>query len=295
MANVQAQEATPAACCQNCGSPLAGRFCHDCGQRHDPHPHSLRHFSLELFEGLSHADSRFWRTIWTLLAKPGQLTLDFFTGRRERYLPPIRLYLIISLVLFALVPLLPSGDVAQFNADVATAVHNADPQTDECVNFDLKDGDAAPAPWLTTFAERLKPACNDIVNNGGRRIGTALQHNLPRMLFLLLPLIALCMSLLYWHPRRYYVEHVLLLVHNHAFVFSALILNALLGLLPYLGGLASGGFLIYGLWYLYASMRRYYGQSRRRTMAKMAAILLSYGLLAIVLLTGTLLITAITL
>lgn len=292
---MQAQDASPAACCQNCGAPLAGRFCHDCGQRHDPHPHSLRHFIFELFEDLSHADSRFWRTMWTLLARPGQVTLDFFAGRRGRYLPPIRLYLVISLVLFAAVPLLPNSDFAQLNTEVAGAVHKAEPQTEECVNFDLKSGDAAPPAWLQTFAQRLKPACEDMLKNNGHRIGAAMMHNLPRMMFVLLPLIALCMTLLYWHPRRYYVEHVLLLVHNHAFLFSALILHSLLSYIPFVGSAATAVLGLYGLWYVYASMRRYYGQSARRTLAKYVALAFSYGALGLVLLTVTLTLSAISL
>ena len=41
-------------------------------------------------------------------------------------------------------------------------------------------------------------------------------------MFVFLPLLALVMKLLYWRPRRYYVEHLLFLVHNHAFVFLAM-------------------------------------------------------------------------
>ena len=46
-------------------------------------------------------------------------------------------------------------------------------------------------------------------------------HNIPRAMFMFLPLLALVMKLLYWRPKRYYVEHLLFLIHNHAFVFLA--------------------------------------------------------------------------
>jgi hypothetical protein len=196
--------------------------------------------------------------MWTLLAKPGQLTLDFFAGRRGRYLPPIRLYFVISVALFALVPLLPNSDFARINTQVAGAVHDAEPQTDECVNFDLKSGDAAPPAWLQTFAQRLHPACEDVLKNGGHRIGSAM-------------------------------------LHNHAFLFSALILNALLGYIPFMGSAATAVLGLYGLWYLYASMRRYYGQSARRTLAKYVALALVYGVLGVMLLTVTLTLSAISL
>ena len=255
----------------------------------------MRHFIFELFEDLTHADSRLWRTLWALVAKPGHLTREFFAGRRQRYLPPISLYLILSVVLFALLSVLRQGNEISINTKVAEAVQQEGGTDDSCVKFDLTDGDGTPAQWMTQLAERIKPACEDILHSQGKHIREAMAHNLPRMLFVLLPLIALCMSLLYWHPKRYYVEHVLLLVHNHVFVFSGLILLAVLGSVPWLGDVLGVVLPIYALWYLYASMRRYYGQSRRRTLSKLMAVLVCYGQLALVLLSATLLISAITL
>src|SRR5436190_18919279 len=78
--------------CANCGAPLAGEYCTECGQRHEPHVHSVTHFAAEALESITHADSRLWRTLWFLLAKPGRLTLEFFAGHRVSYLPPVRLY-----------------------------------------------------------------------------------------------------------------------------------------------------------------------------------------------------------
>ena len=57
-------------------------------------------------------------------------------------------------------------------------------------------------------------------------------HNIPRAMFVFLPLLALSMKPLYWRPKRYYVEHLLFLIHNHAFVFLVLALTALLDMIP---------------------------------------------------------------
>src|ERR1044072_1269710 len=86
--------------CENCGAPLSGEYCAACGQRHEPHVHSLGHFAGEAFESITHADSRLWRTLGYLLVKPGRLTREFFDGRRARFMPPFRLYLVISLLFF---------------------------------------------------------------------------------------------------------------------------------------------------------------------------------------------------
>ena len=86
--------------CENCGNEVTQRFCGACGQRREPPVHSLWHFSQVATEDLTHADSRLWRTLGALLFKPGRLTAEFLAGRRARYLPPVRLYLVLSVLFF---------------------------------------------------------------------------------------------------------------------------------------------------------------------------------------------------
>src|SRR5512140_1528243 len=92
--------------CANCGAPVASRYCGECGQRVEHAIHSVRHFMLEVAEDLTHADSRLWRTMGALLFKPGFLTAEFLAGRRVSYLPPLRLYLVLSVVYFLITGLL---------------------------------------------------------------------------------------------------------------------------------------------------------------------------------------------
>ena len=89
--------------------------------------------------------------------------------------------------------------------------------TEFCEEFEKPD---------PTRATRTTPSCTrpaaKIAEDGGRELGEAVVHNIPRAMFVFLPLLALVMKPLYWRPKRYYVEHLLFLVHNHAFVFLAL-------------------------------------------------------------------------
>src|SRR5688500_291421 len=87
--------------CANCGAKLDGEYCAACGQRHEPHIHTVAHFASEAVESISHADSRLWRTLWYLFSRPGFLTREFFAGRRVAYLPPFRLYLVLSVLFFS--------------------------------------------------------------------------------------------------------------------------------------------------------------------------------------------------
>ena len=71
----------------------------------------------------------------------------------------------------------------------------------------------------------MRKACMQYLADNGRSVREAFYHALPRAMFLFLPLLAVVMKLLYRRPRHYYVEHLLLLVHNHAFVFLLVTLS----------------------------------------------------------------------
>lgn len=149
------------------------------------------------------------------------------------------------------------------------------------------------------WSERLQPAmrkaCMQYLADNGGSVREAFYHALPRAMFLFLPLLAVVMKLLYRRPRHYYVEHLLLLVHNHAFVFLLVTLSWLVQrALPASSpadiaiSLLQLAVQIYLALYVYWSMRRVYGQGRLLTVAKFlvmsGAYIVSAGLM--VLLTG---------
>jgi hypothetical protein len=104
-------------------------------------------------------------------------------------------------------------------------------------------------------------------------------HNIPKAMFVFLPLLALAMKPLYWRPKRYYVEHLLFLIHNHACVFLVLAILALLEKIPRVGdhlGLLEFAMWIYIAWYLYRGMRNVYQQRRGITVAKYFVVGFAY-------------------
>jgi hypothetical protein len=106
------------------------------------------------------------------------------------------------------------------------------------------------------------------------------------------------MRLLYWRPKRFYVEHLLFLVHNHAFVFLAFAILAQSLRIPLVGkhlGLLSGVIWLYVIYYMFRAMRVYYGQSRALTLGKYVAIGFAYICAAAIVLAGTALYSAVTL
>ena len=329
--------------CANCGQPLAGEYCAACGQRHEPHVHTVGHFAGEAFESISHADSRVWRTLLYLLTKPGFLTREFFAGRRVRYLPPFRLYLVISVLFFLVVGIGGGNDdeVAIEKPRTAEEIAAVSAVADQFATQNFAgmsdDARAKVAQQLRSIAAKQKaeleaqktPAAapggkpdedgaskDDDVNimtgegvengiagfckdfrtanatdktpdNANRRnvlrwckrfeergvgaVGEGIAHNIPRAMFVFLPLLALCMRLMYWRPKRYYVEHLLFMVHNHAFVFLALALVMLIGMIPGVGDYAWPLYwatFFYMAWYIYRAMRNVYQQGRALTIIK---------------------------
>jgi hypothetical protein len=141
-------------------------------------------------------------------------------------------------------------------------------------------------------------ACQKILTKGGRELGQSVVHNLGRAMFVFLPLLAGFMKLLYWRPRRYYLEHLLLLLHNHAFVFLWLSIWLLathwLSSQGWTGlfSLAMGAYLVR---YLYRSMKLVYAQSGSRTFLKFTVLLSAYLVCGLIMLLATTLFSAVTL
>jgi len=286
-----AAPATPR--CDNCGASVPERYCGNCGQRVEPPVHTLWHFIQVAAEDVTHADSRLWRTLWALLFKPGYLTHEFLAGRRARYLPPVRLYLVLSVVFFIwfsatnqkmTVLQLDAPPSAGSGAAAAPGRHEYGPmakaepgespqQRAERVCPDL----GHQGPWQDVILRRVTHACRLVVLDNGSSVRDAFLHNLPRAMFLFLPLLAGGMMLVYWRPRHYYVEHLLLFVHNHAFGFLLLLLAAgVSALLPVAASWVRFALCLYIPWYVYRSMRVVYGQGRWLTFGKLLPLSLFY-------------------
>ncbi|MEY2438656.1 MAG: hypothetical protein QOI34_41 [Verrucomicrobiota bacterium] len=94
------REKPPLSHCENCGAELAGRYCSQCGQPAIDYRRSFRHVIVDVLDSFLNWDSKFFATIGLLIARPWQLTNEFIAGKRARYLHPLRLYLLASILFF---------------------------------------------------------------------------------------------------------------------------------------------------------------------------------------------------
>lgn len=111
-----AGEAAAHAACANCGTALAGEYCHHCGQyAHNPLT-SFRHAVEDVFESFWHLDGRIFRTLRELFV-PGRVARSYLAGHRVRYIPPLRLFVILSLLTFFVGRLVLHADVSPIRTD----------------------------------------------------------------------------------------------------------------------------------------------------------------------------------
>lgn len=119
--------------CENCGAPMAGPFCAQCGQAAVDYRRSFRHIIVDVLDSFLNWDSKFFATIGWLIARPWHLTSQFLAGHRVRYVHPLRLYLLVSILFFFVVNYWaksihadPSKLSADDRADVAAELNDPD-------------------------------------------------------------------------------------------------------------------------------------------------------------------------
>ena len=86
--------------CLNCGAPVIGRFCGNCGQPLHVH-RSIGAFWHDILHGVLHFEGKFWRTLPMLAWKPGELTRRYIHGERAKFISPMALFLFSVFMMFA--------------------------------------------------------------------------------------------------------------------------------------------------------------------------------------------------
>jgi hypothetical protein len=278
--------------------------------------------------------------------RPGKLTRDYLMGRRARFMPPFRTYLVLSLLFFLVAFFDPQQQLGVFfeppDPSIAASANTAGtesevrqevlnelrregiiigprepqrgndndseddapgagiritPDDGAIVNCDL-DGfslDGAPEWMSRRFTrDRMQAVCEKVSADSGRAFLNQLLDNVPVALFVLLPLMALALKMLFPLSKRYYAEHLLFVLHFHAFFFLILtiqvVVSRLATRLPIPEAAASLTILLLSLYiplYLYRAMRRVYEQGRLITLLKYVLLVFAYVLgFAFILLTA---------
>lgn len=164
--------------CLNCGAHLRGQYCGQCGQRGSSRLISLWELVRDAFGDLFELDSRVWQTLVPLMVRPGLLTHDYLQGRRARYMPPFRMYLVLSLLFFLVAFFNPRETFSIFydpqNLEEAEAERQRQAEKEaEEVREDLAaqgiivGGAQVPEEALEEIGEELDDGFNIRINHDG--------------------------------------------------------------------------------------------------------------------------------
>jgi hypothetical protein len=298
-------------------------YCPTCGQRKVDVRISLRRMLTEAMDDQLSLNSALPRTLGTLLFRPGRLTADYVQGRMMRYIPPFRLYLVSSLLFFVALSFVADPREISMNedgqakvdsvrlariADSVLLVH-ARATGEDTADYArrVRERPKGPAgeiqigpepgqvpPVLRPLVRRMKRT-EDRLNAMPRRealrtLIEAVEENAPIGVFVMMPLFAFILKILYVRRKRFYVEHFVFALHTHAFAFltgtAVLLMNA-----------DPLEFVIF-LWfmvYLFLALKRVYGQSVIRTFLKYVLLGISYSFLLFFGVGATVLLTALSL
>lgn len=381
--------------CENCHQVLVGPFCGKCGQSAES---TLKYFwlvILHLLDDIFSFDSRASRTLWPLLMRPAFLTKEYFAGRRVHYVPPLRLYLFISIVFFLTLQFFADSDhnklinindnkttinqvekhiemlendallltkntetinaedseklalleknitkfkgyLIDLNSDInqkqnkkiikitrelvaleieksadenslsksenkaikkLTAnlanVKNDQTADNENSSIDFENNNRSTMSFgflsdednkkLNNFVEQLSKKAEKAFDSDTGPLIQQVIGKLPQLMFILLPLFAVLLKLMFIFSKRLYMEHLTVALHSHSFIFLNILIIELLSLLfsyleqpyPMFAGIIEfvrGALILWLPIYLFMMQKRVYNQGYFFTFVKYSFI-----------------------
>ncbi|WP_347838361.1 DUF3667 domain-containing protein [uncultured Draconibacterium sp.] len=322
--------------CLNCGTNFSGHYCPNCGQAVKEYDRPFGFIFINFLGDFFAFDTRFFKTLFALVARPGFLTKEYFAGRRIRYTPPFRIFVFVSFVLFFLLQIATNRGLSTvLDSDLkdakvkidSTSIVAADsiinqindeltPEEKQALNDVFAENDIN----LDSINIGKKAKTIDFGNWGdSRNIRLALNKQADKMqeelqsetdpdkqaelhkniqllrspeatvakilkyisyaFFLLLPLFALILKLIYIRRKQNYMRHLVFSIHIHAFIFMVLSLVIGLNLLFEVKTGVISSILVFSVpVYIIIAVKKFYGQSLVKVVLKFFALSFMYNI-----------------
>ena len=293
--------------CLNCGFQVEDfNYCPECGQPNTDRKLTLWQFIRDFFDDYFTFDSRFFRSVGPLVIKPGHLTREYLDGRRFRYILPLRLYLFTTFLFFFILTaqskIQSKRDFTQNKPVVTKATLDSvttilkgqegmvSPEIVEYLTDAMKEARQETKAWDkeagsskimykdssdSWFARMVETKAKYLAargDEGGRLYVKEVINQIPKIMFLIMPVFALILKLLYVRHKYLYVEHLIFALHIHTLVFLMVLIMLLI---PKWFVIAPMCLLIFVQ--LFRALKRVYGQSVFKTLVKMLLIINLYG------------------
>lgn len=272
--------------CLNCNYVVENKYCPNCGQENTETRQSFHYLFTHFVEDLTHYDGSFWRTIKSLLFRPGRLTKEYLEGRRKKFVPPVKLYIFISFVTFLLPTLLPDvsffgsskekKELVQTEKDTITKKSKGLEVKDNVFVNNIKQLDSIEnaATEKMSYVEYsmyknlLKIKQEKQQKEFLKKALDFFVHALPKVLFLYMPIFAFFLWLLHDKNKRYYFDSGVFTLHYFSFLLLVITIGILLEwilhlfLLDDLAGIYNFVSLGYCFFYFFRAHSRFYGEEK---------------------------------
>jgi hypothetical protein len=256
--------------CLNCGAPAPDKFCPECGQETAREPRAVAEFFRGLIAQYATRDGKLWQTLAKLFFAPGALTVDYIAGRRARYLRPLQLYLIASVIVFGAVQFFGLNLGLRFYGDHGVHLMRSSPLSN--------DADHAHGLGLTPVQIIL----DHFDTPGVRRFGAMSRDDqftflrarraqyVASLVLFLVPIYALTIGLFYRNRRRRYAEHLIFGLHCQSFLLFVVLIEAKLP------SILADALSFWVIAYFTIALKRVYGGTWVETLGRGTAILALY-------------------
>jgi hypothetical protein len=309
--NAHPEAPVPEINCQNCNTHYIGHYCPNCGQ---PAKEFDKPFSFVFYNFVGDFfafDTRFLNTFIQLVFHPGKLTSEFFAGRRVRYAPPFRIFIFMSFLLFLLLQILTSRELNRVLEKAPSKINiavgdSSSGRLKTKFNSDKNAGIQISTPdSLVAASENSRQLLNKMATklegelDGEKNIqkknkkieiihllrspeqATSKALNLLSWaFFVLLPIFALLLKLVFIRRNQNYVRHLIFSIHLHSFIFFDFIVLILLRLilikLPV--WLVVLSILIIPAYFI-LSLRHFYRQGIFKIIAKSIVVSILYNII----------------
>ena len=207
--------------CRNCGAQMMGRYCQDCGQDiFSGTGMPIFKLIVQVLDNVFAFEGKTPRTLTNLLIRPGFLSNEYMNGRIIRYVNPVKLFWMSTLIFFTLFI---------FKLD------NSNWQNNTNVNIKIGELNMSINSHSDTIAHNSEIENNNKLDNEKEKqeklnIVSNFIHFFvkiaPYVSFLFIPFFGLLLALFFWRNKYYYVYHLIFTIHFHAFlgIFFSLIL-----------------------------------------------------------------------
>lgn len=289
--------------CLNCGNRIDDfNYCYHCGQRNTDKRIPVKEFFHDFLKDYFTFDSKFFRSLFPLLSKPGHLTNEYTSGRRINFIFPLRLYLFTTFLFFFVVAVQTKIDhnkisvtsvkqkvskdslLMVFNELLASqstkekkhivtyldSSFSIYPRKNE-KNLDINITGFDSSSVLFSYFKEKEEYLESLGKEGENIFWKSVIEQIPKVLFIMVPFFALILKLLYIRHKRYYVEHLVFSFHIHTFIFLFLLLPII-----FLRWYTVLFVILVIIVYLFLAMKRVYVQSFIKTLVKMGILLFVY-------------------